>query len=70
MEKDERELRDQSDHDLLVELNIRVGAFHEMLSEKVNRSEFVPVRAFVYGLASIVFTSFVVAICKMIYQSK
>jgi hypothetical protein len=66
---DREQFRDKSDHDLLVELNTRFINFETALKNKVDSSDFTPVKLIVYGFTGILLTSAILALCSVIYRS-
>lgn len=65
--KDEH--RDETDHDLLVQLNIKFDNLQTLLSKKVDVADFAPVRAIVFGMIAFILIGFLGVICSMVYKS-
>lgn len=40
----------------------------EMFKKYVEHQEFLPVKMFVYGMASVVFTGFLIGLCALVYR--
>lgn len=64
-----KEDQDQTDHDLLVKLNIKFDNMIATLDKKVDMSDFRPVKAIVYGMVGFILLGFLSVICSMAYQS-
>ena len=61
--------QDQTDHDLLVKLNIKFDNMIATLDKKVDVADFRPVKAIVYGMVGFILLGFLSVICSMAYQS-
>ena len=61
--------QDQTDHDLLVKLNIKFDNMLMTLDKKVDMADFRPVKAIVYGMVGFILLGFLSVICSMAYQS-
>lgn len=64
-----KEDQEQTDHDLLVKLNIKFDNMMEALDKKVDMADFRPVKAIVYGMVGFILLGFLSVICSMAYQS-
>lgn len=61
--------QDQTDHDLLVKLNIKFDNMLLILDKKVDEADFKPVKAIVYGMVGFILLGFLSIICSMVYKS-
>lgn len=61
--------QDQTDHDLLVKLNIKFDNMLLTMDKKVDVADFRPVKAIVYGMVGFILLGFLSVICSMAYQS-
>lgn len=61
--------QDQTDHDLLVKLNIKFDNMMLMLDKKADLADFNPVKAIVYGMVGFILLGFLSIICSMVYKS-
>jgi len=61
--------QDQTDHDLLVKLNIKFDNMLVEITKKVDQSDFRPVKAIVFGMVGFILLGFLSVICSLAYQS-
>lgn len=64
-----KEDQDQTDHDLLVKLNIKFDNMIATLDKKVDMADFRPVKAIVFGMVGFILLGFLSVICSLAYQS-
>jgi len=61
-------MKEPSDHDLLIQLNQKVSSIAEDMKRFVDHREFYPIKVIVYGMASVIFTGFLLAICGLVFR--